>query len=559
MKNERLKYSLLFGLLGALLFTCFLGGVHLFDWDEINFAEVSREMIVLGDYLHVNIDFKPFWEKPPLFFWLQVVSMKLFGVGEFAARFPNAICGVIVLVLLFNLGTKLKSIRFGILWALAYFGSILPHLYFKSGIIDPWFNLFIFLSIYFLIQFHWKKNGFEAATIKKSNLLQLVWAGIFLGLAVLTKGPVALLITCIVLFVYWIYQRFRFFINPFQAVLFLLAAILVPSIWFGIETAVNGPWLVQEFIKYQYRLFSTPDAGHGGFPGFHPIVLLLGCFPASIFALRSLFKWQSTGDKKQADFRVWMLILFWVVLILFIMVQSKIVHYSSLCYYPLTYLAALTIDGIIKKEVKFSVWMKALFVFVAALYIIVFISAPILASNLEWIKPLINDEFTLANLEADVNWTGFEVLPGILLLLIVLAFLVGVKRNASLKHFAFLFSSIAVFVLLSLVFYIKRVEGYSQRAAIEFLEERQGEDCLVVSHGYKTYADLFYTKKQVPKDTIHPFLYLGKYDNEVPVYVITKVHKSRQLEEWFSDLEKLGSKNGFVFYKREVSSSAGKK
>ena len=79
----------------ALFFIPFLGRVHLFDWDEVNFAECSREMIKMDDYSRVYINFKPFWEKPPMFFWMQSTAMKIFGVTEFAARFPNAICGII--------------------------------------------------------------------------------------------------------------------------------------------------------------------------------------------------------------------------------------------------------------------------------------------------------------------------------------------------------------------------------------------------------------------------------------------------------------------------------
>ena len=57
---------------GLILFIPFLGRAHLFDWDEINFAESAREMIATGDYLTVRINYLPFWEKPPLFIWMQV-------------------------------------------------------------------------------------------------------------------------------------------------------------------------------------------------------------------------------------------------------------------------------------------------------------------------------------------------------------------------------------------------------------------------------------------------------------------------------------------------------
>src|SRR4030066_2459796 len=101
------QYNTVIGAIAALLFIPFLGGVHLFDWDEINFAESAREMIESGDYLTVQINFTQFWEKPPLFIWMQVVSMKLFGINEFAARFPNAICGIITLLTLYSIGKRI--------------------------------------------------------------------------------------------------------------------------------------------------------------------------------------------------------------------------------------------------------------------------------------------------------------------------------------------------------------------------------------------------------------------------------------------------------------------
>ena len=61
----------LIGIIGLIIFASFNGQSHLFDWDEINFAEAAREMIVTGNYSLVLINYEPFWEKPPLFFWLQ--------------------------------------------------------------------------------------------------------------------------------------------------------------------------------------------------------------------------------------------------------------------------------------------------------------------------------------------------------------------------------------------------------------------------------------------------------------------------------------------------------
>src|SRR6056297_3482725 len=153
MKIPKRPYLIYTGIIFfAILFLLpMLGSVHLFDWDEINFAESAREMIVTGDYLTVQINYEPFWEKPPLFFWLQSLSMKVFGINEFAARFPNVVCGIVTLIMLYYIGQRIYNHRFGVLWVLSYGAAILPFFYFKSGIIDPWFNLFIFMGFAWFI------------------------------------------------------------------------------------------------------------------------------------------------------------------------------------------------------------------------------------------------------------------------------------------------------------------------------------------------------------------------------------------------------------------------
>ncbi len=550
MENERLKYSILFAILGAVFFIPFLGGVHLFDWDEVNFAEVSREMIRTGDYLRVYIDFKPFWEKPPLFFWFQAAAMKVFGVNEFAARFPNAICGIITLLLLFNIGKKLFSTRFGIIWAGVYFGSILPHLYFRSGIIDPYFNLFIFLGLYYFVLSYWKKDNIEDIELDKNYWRYAFLGGLFIGLAILTKGPVAYLIICLTLFVYWIFQRFRLYVSIPQFLLFSVAALLFTMTWFGLEVIDSGFWFVQEFITYQYRLFSTPDAGHKGFLGYHFVVLLVGCFPASIFALRSFFNLPASSFAYQKDFTLWMKILFWVVLVLFSIVQSKIVHYSSLAYYPLTFLAALSIVHLLDAKIVFSTWMKASLIFVGGLFVLALIALPFVGMNIDAIIPYINDPFAVANMEAEVLWTGLEIIPGVFLLMILMLFFWQYKQAQKSKAFQTLFLGTGCFVFLTLLFIINNIEAYSQRAAIDFFKSKADEKCYILPHGYKTYGHLFYADKTPvdnPKSYNGDWLLEGEVDRQV--YVICKIHRAHELEK-VKTIKEIGRKNGFVFYKR---------
>jgi hypothetical protein len=280
-------------------------------------------------------------------------------------------------------------------------------------------------------------------------------------------------------------------------------------------------------------------------------VLLIGCFPASVFALRELVEPTRTGDAGQDDHRRWMVILFWVVLILFSLVKTKIVHYSSLCYFPLTCLAALRLERVWKKREGFG-WPRFLLGGLGTVLALVVIAVPFIGMDTGMIAPLFaQDPFARANLEADVAWTGFEALAGVFLL----AALVGGHwlhgkgryRQAVLA----VFGGGALFVTLTLFFFINRIEGYSQRAAIEFFKDRQGEECHLIVRNYKSYAHLFYARKSPVTD-------LRAWDEEWllqgaigrPVYVVCKVTSAEEVAA-IPTLKELYRKNGFVFFKRE--------
>jgi 4-amino-4-deoxy-L-arabinose transferase-like glycosyltransferase len=539
----------------ALFFLPFIGRMHLFDWDEINFAECAREMIVSKNYLMVQIDFKPFWEKPPLFIWMQVLSMKAFGINEFAARFPNAICGVITLLVLSRVGKKLHSSRFGYWWAFIYSASILPQLYFRSGIIDPWFNLFIFISIWCFTLY---SDPFASVSRKKKLA---IYAGFFIGLAVLTKGPTAFLILGLVIGVYYIPVIIRFILRKQRQVIlkvsfaeisiFAAVALFTGGFWFILQILDGHGDMVLKFILYQLRLFTIPDAGHGGHWSYHFWVLLAGVFPASVFALKSFIRNQN-DDPLLRHFHLVMLILFWVVLILFSIVKTKIVHYSSLCYIPLTFLATQTVFGLLEGKKKWHWGSTTLLLLLTAIISLVVIALPFIMRYKQAIMDsgMIKDAFAVANLRADVHWSGFESLIGIFLLAGII-YAVILLRNKIRQALILLFATSLVFTWLVILVFPYKVEQYSQRAAIEFFESKSKEHCYVLNAGYFSYAPLFYGNK-MPDDVRKPmWLLTGKIDR--PFYLVLKEPEYEQWKAIIPDMKELYRKNGFVFLRRNDS------
>ena len=558
------KTQTVIALVAAILFIPFIGNVHLFDWDEVNFAECAREMIETGKYFSVHINYIPFWEKPPLFFWLQAMGMHMFGIGEFASRLPNAICGVFTLVILYNIGKRLFGHVFGLIWVFAYGGSVLPHFYFRSGIIDPVLNLFIFLGLYYFILSVWKYGDDKGFALRRHGYFYLAVSGLFIGLGVMTKGPVALIIPCICFFVYWVLVGLRMYITIPRFFFFLAAVLVTLSLWYGVETANNGPWFMSQFITYQIRLFAQKDSGHGGFPGYHVLVLFLGCFPISVFALRGLLR-QKLEAGYQQDFRRWMVILFWVVLILFTIVRTKIVHYSSMAYFPITFLGALTLYQIYQEKQLLRGWMKWLTVGLGAVLALPTLILPKVATQVDMVEKYvtIKDEFAKANFGAEVYWSGFEPLVGVfyLLLLAAVAYLAHTQRQ---KAFFLLFGGTALYLTMTVYAYMGRVEHYVQGALIEFLEKRQGEDCYVTTT-FRSYAYLFYSRSQPSSKPLNGMPDEDRWKQKLlyedmakDVYVVAKINQVKKLKD-VPGLEKLYAKNGFVFFKKPKTKTAKKK
>jgi hypothetical protein len=543
-------------ILSALAFIPTLGVLHLFDWDEINFAESAREMIETGEYFRVQVNFAPFWEKPPLFFWLQAGSMHLFGINEFAARFPNAIAGIITIAVIYFMGKREHGERFGTIWALLYLCALLPQMYFRSAIIDPVFNLFIFLSSYYL---------FKALSYEELKNKNALWAGLFCGLAVLTKGPVGFLLVFLTFIVYIIIKRFKVLPTVKQVGIFALSVFLVSFLWFGVEVINNGPWFLVEFINYQIDLLTRPVAGHQQPFFYHFVVVFFGTFPLSILALPSL-----TKRKRETELERWWTILFWVVMILFSIVSTKIVHYSSMTYLPLSFLAAMVVHRVSWKELK--LYTKILYLFLGFIYVLIFVGLPLFGIFKERFYHLMKDPFAVAGFSnPDISWSGFEPFVVLLFIAAIVLFIIYWRRDdvvKALKWNALLFSAtLSIFLMVV----VKKIEGYSQGPMIDMMEELKGKEIYLAPAGFKSYAQYFYFQQPehpnvfkkirdeqfggenvlyTPLEVkVREFMRYGEL--EYDAYFITKIHYMEL--DTIQGIEKIKEKGGFKLYRRAAT------
>jgi len=529
----------LIGIIGLIIFASFNGQSHLFDWDEINFAEAAREMIVTGNYSLVLINYEPFWEKPPLFFWLQALCMNLFGINEFSARLPNAIAGALTGITLYSIGRKNFSNSFGWLWAMVYCSALLPILYFKSGIIDPWFNLFIFYGTYATWKAIYNSDG--------KHLLWSLIAGASIGLGIMTKGPVALLVILMVFGVFYLWKRFKVPANFSHFFGFTISLFVVGGLWFFIEYISGRGYIIEDFIEYQIRLMQTQDAGHGGPFYYHFIVLLIGCFPMSIFALGGFTIQQDKGAQK--EFQRIMLLLFALVLLLFSVVNTKIIHYSSLCYFPLSFFAANFLNAQLNTNDKENTIQKITLPLIGGLLLIVFFALPFIGNHIDVLRAAtwIKDDFAKANFEAENTWSALDYL-------LPLIFATGLFLFFSIngfRRYLYFMAAMLVSYFIILTAFVPKIEAYTQRAAIEFYESKANEDCYVTPVNHKSYAHLFYTQKPNQQNENHSnssWLINGKTDK--PVYCVLKITSSDEFAEKNTQFKLLYKKNGFAFFEK---------
>jgi hypothetical protein len=473
------------GLLALLFFVPGLGNCGLFDWDEVNFAEAAREMLVSGEFSYVQIDFAPFWEKPPLFILMQAASMAVSGITDAAARFPNAVCGAVTLMFLYSRGTTLGGPLLGLVWPLVYVGSLLPQFYFRSGIIDPWFNLFIMLGV----------DGFIRSDGK--NLIHGAFGGSFIGLAVLTKGPVALPIAFAVIAiataVTWRTTRPR----PVVVATFITLALVVGSSWF-ISEAARGRWhIIQQSIDYHQRLISEGEAGHGQPFYYHFVVLLAGCFPMSLLLMAAYADKNATLGEAHSTvrYRKWMNVMFWVVLIGFSIVRTKIIHYSSLCYFPMSFIVAQHVAHRFRSGATWSQGWAASIGAIGLLW-----GAMLMAvSTFEWWSGSFIDAKGLnpeaaAILSQHVDPRSWTLLFGLLL---AIGSIYGswVMTTDGRRGITAILLSTSIAVWGTSLFIIPKVYDYVQGPMRTFYIETEKEQTVVEPLGFRSYANLYYGQR----------------------------------------------------------------
>lgn len=216
-----------------------LGGTYLTNWDEAWHADMARNMVKTGNLITPIWNGKPFFDKPPLYFWLTALAFKLFNVSEFSARFFSALSGLGTVLVMYLLARLLFNSTTALL-SLVVLSSTIGFLYrARTGNLDLLLTFWILLSILsFYKGYMGRGNGW-------------FWMmGVSIGLGFLTKGMVLFVFPALAILYLLVKKEYKVVASP-PFIGGILLGIVISLSWALISFLVNGREFLHQFFLNQ--------------------------------------------------------------------------------------------------------------------------------------------------------------------------------------------------------------------------------------------------------------------------------------------------------------------
>jgi 4-amino-4-deoxy-L-arabinose transferase-like glycosyltransferase len=319
--------------LGWIAFLWNLGNIGLVDETEPLFAEAARQMTVTGDWITPYFNESTRFDKPPLVYWLMAIGYKLIGVNEWAVRLPSALSAIALMGLVFYTlryfsvppiqtrhddvpttapETPPQVFQFKP-WLTAGLGAAMVALnpemiaWGRVGVSDMLLTgcmdaaLLCFFIGYSLSE---KLENVNHNNTKSRAFPWYIAFYILIALAVLTKGPVAIVLPALIISAFLLYVgKFREVLQEMHLIpgILLLLAIAVP--WYILVILANGENYINSFFGYHnLERFTSVVNRHWAPWYFYFVVVFVGFAPWSIYlpiAMTRLQFWKRTIWSRQ--------------------------------------------------------------------------------------------------------------------------------------------------------------------------------------------------------------------------------------------------------------------
>jgi 4-amino-4-deoxy-L-arabinose transferase-like glycosyltransferase len=330
---------LLLAACALLLFFGGLGAFPLLEPDEGRYAEIPREMLALQDFVTPRLNGVLYFEKPPLYYWLNAAALSVLERPEVACRLASAFFGLAGVGLAWALGRSIGGRRTALRSAVILGTSPLWLALSRADIIDMTLSFFLSATLvcFWLAQEREKGEPGE----------RLAWYGMFLAaaLATLTKGLIGFVIPGAVIFFYLLFaRRWRLLLRvPWIGGVALFLLVAAP--WHVLAARRNPDFLWFYFVHEHFLRYATPEANRRAPFWYFAAILALGLLPWSglLPAAGRLFR---CGAGRLRDRPGLIFLACWAgfVFLFFSASQSKLVPYILPAFPPLAVLIALGLE-----------------------------------------------------------------------------------------------------------------------------------------------------------------------------------------------------------------------
>jgi 4-amino-4-deoxy-L-arabinose transferase-like glycosyltransferase len=352
------------------LYVCYFSHLGAFGFigpDEPRYAWIARDMAESGDWVTPRLYGKPWFEKPVFYYWSAAVCFKLFGVNEASARLPSAVCALLATLALAWLALRLGGWQMA-RWVLLLLPSTVGMIGFSHAASTdmPFSAMLGIVMVCGAVALEVvssdkllpaETHAVEAVVrqTKKTVYLSLALFGFFLGIAVLAKGPAALILAGGAILSWaastkhW-REALRLF-HPIAIATFFLTCLP----WYVLCARRNPDFFRIFIIEHNFKRYLTPEFQHiQPFWYYVPITiiaLLPWLFWLAWFAFREPGKSESSTERSQIVF-----LAAWGVfpILFFSLSKSKLPGYILPAALPLGFLISVAVTRALKSRHAFG-------------------------------------------------------------------------------------------------------------------------------------------------------------------------------------------------------------
>lgn len=310
----------------ATLYICYfhnLGAIGFVGPDEPRYAWIARDMAETGDWVTPRLYGKPWFEKPVLYYWGAALSFKMFGVSEAAARLPSALAALFATLAMAWLAWRVYGAETG-RWLLLLLPTTVGMIGFShAAATDMPFAGMLTVAMVFAARLLGLVPAPSPPSLTSSASYNSLFLGLFLGLAVLAKGPAAVILSGGAVLLWAAFTKrwldaFRC-LHPVAIASFCLTALP----WYILCAHRNPDFFRVFIIEHNFKRFLTPEFQHIQPFWFYVPIILVAVFPWTILLVPAVRQILLEGTNRRSEFASTLFLVFWPAFTLIFFTASK--------------------------------------------------------------------------------------------------------------------------------------------------------------------------------------------------------------------------------------------